>query len=313
MSMINTKREKVKNDKYIVTDYMYENDNVGINLTTLCAAKTGKVVRIPCIPISYKQNSFSSRSSELNISSNIQLDSEENINAIFNIVYPDRTDTQYVKFQDDEFAADMINTCILNKKDVKDLSCYKKAFDDITEKIKMESLKNNILIKTSEIKAKCYIYTEDLVLLGTANRLLENDTSFNACKYVLGEYCGKNLHDYIDEYGDSFKLVIDVCIDKNITLQLTDVELLSETGTTFGYATIDMTNTKIVRIENIHESISYKIIPDIVLPEYKSGFNESVYYEKYLTGNSPSAIEKFYKLNKISTNPTININKYLIW
>ena len=74
-----------------------------------------------------------------------------------------------------------------------------------------------------------------------------------------------------------------------------------------------MNSARVVRIDNIHDSISYKIIPDIILPEYKPGFGEDVYYERYLIGNSPSNIEKFYKANKISTNPIININKYLIW
>lgn len=309
MSMVKTKREKVKNDQYIVTDYIYENDNVGINLRSLYEAKTGKNMTIPCIPISYNQNPFTGTTSSIKITANIGLDAKDNVNAVFNIAYPDKSDTQYVKFTDDQFATDMINACILDKKDIKEIACYKNAFEDIINKIKVEALSNDILIKTPEIQAKCYIYTEDLVLLGTANRLLES----TAGKYVLGEYCGKNLHDYMDEYGDALKIVIDVCINKDITLQLTNVELLSEAGTTFGYVTIDMNSARVVRIDNIHESISYETIPDMVLPEYKPGLNESTYYERYLIGNSPNNIEKFYKLNKVSTNPTININKYLIW
>ena len=313
MSMINTKREKIKNSIYIVTDYMYENDNVGINLTTLIGTKTNKVLKIPCIPISYKQNSFASTSSEITVMSKIGIGENGEVEAVFDISYPDKNDMRHIAFDDNEFATDMINTCIIDKKDVKEIPCYKKAFDSMVETIKTEALSNDILIKTPEMVAKCYIYTEDLVLLGTANRLLHHGRTNRDEVYVLGEYCGKNLHDYIDEYGDTTKLVIDVCINKDITLQINNIDLISEAGTTFGYVTVNMDNSKVVRINNIHDSISYKMVPGMILPEYKSGSNESVYYEKYTIGNSPGNIEKFYKLNKMSTNPTININKYLIW
>ena len=132
-------------------------------------------------------------------------------------------------------------------------------------------------------------------------------------KYVLGEYCGKKLTDYIDEYGDTTKLVIDICVNNDITLQLKNVDLLGATSSTMGYALIDASNSRIVRILNTHQSIEYKIPEGLVLPEFKPNFNYDNYYEAFLIGNNPAAIEKFYKLNKVSTNPTININKYLIW
>ena len=241
----------------------------------------------------------------------IGLDKEGNVLANFSIEYPDKTDNKCIKFDDQIFATDMINTCIVDKKDVKEIPCYKKAFDDMVNKIKDQALSENILIKTPVLNYKCYIYTEDLVFLGTTNRLLEN-SYFNG-QYILGEYCGKKLTDYIDEYGDTTKLVIDICINNDITLQLKNVDLLGATSSTMGYALIDTSSARIVRISNTHKSIEYKIPEGLVLPEYKSNFNYDNYYEAFLIGNNPSSIEKFYKLNKVSTNPTIDINRYLIW
>lgn len=308
-------RKKVNKQPYLITDYMYDNDNIGINLVTLANTKTSRKSTIPCIPISYSDHAFNSLSSQIEIVSNIGLDVSDNIQAVFDIKFPDRSDTRYIEFNDVEFAQDMINTCILDKKNIKDLKCYKNAINTTMEQIKNQALSENILIKTQELNYKCYVYTEDLILLGTANRLLENSVSGNSYvnKYVLGEYCGKKLTDYIDDYGETTKLVIDICVNEDITLQLKNVDLVGATSSTMGYALIDTSNSRIVRTSNIHKSIEYKIPEGFVLPEHKSNFNYDNYYEAFLIGNSPTAIEKFYKLNKISTNPTIDINRYLIW
>lgn len=308
--MIKAERKKVNNVDYIVTDYMFNNDNIGINLDTLNSTKTNKMLNISCIPISYSENQFNSSSSMISVISNLS-NSGEKIYMNFNITYPDKTDIQQIIIPDNEFATDMINTCILDKKDIKEMPCYKNNFDNMINKIKEESLAQNILIKTSELNYKCYVYTDDLVFLGTANRLLEN--KYSAGQYVLGEYCGKNLGDYIDEYGDTTKLVIDMCITKDITLQFRNIELLDTIKSTFGYASIDMSKTKVVRISNNHTDITYKLPETLILPEYKPNYNHDNYYERFLIGNSPTDIEKFYKLNKVSTNPTININQYLMW
>lgn len=308
--MIKAERKKVNNIDYIVTDYMFNNDNIGINLDTLNSTKTNKLLNIPCIPISYSENQFNSHSSMIGITSNLS-NSGEKIYMNFNISYPDKTDVQQIVIPDDEFATDMINTCILDKKDIKEMPCYKNNFDNTINKIKEEALAQNILIKTSELNYKCYVYTDDLVFLGTANRLLEN--KYTAGQYVLGEYCGKNLGDYIDEYGDTTKLVIDMCITKDITLQFRNIELIDTVKSTLGYVLIDMSKTKVVRISNNHTDITYKIPETLILPEYRPNYNYDNYYERFLIGNSPTDIEKFYKLNKVSTIPTININQYLMW
>ncbi len=316
MSLCKVKRIKKKNDIYLETDYMYNDDNIGINLNTLADTKTNRSMDISCLPISYSDNAFtSSGSGKINITSNIALDQSNNVTFVFNITYPDRTDLQHVDVSDEEFASDMIQTCIIDKKNIKDVACYKKAFNNIVEQVKENALAENVLIKTNEISCKCYIYTEDLILLGTANRLLENSVAGNSyvSKYVLGEYCGKKLTDYIDEYGDTTKLIIDVCVNKDITLQIKNVELVGATSSTMGYALVDMSNARIVRIDNNHKDIEYKIPEGFVAPEFKPSYNYDNYYEAFLMGNSPTVIEKFYKLNKVSTNPTIDINRYLIW
>lgn len=307
--MLKVERKKVNKQPYLITDYMYEGDNIGINLVTLANTKTSRKTTIPCIPISYSDHAFNSSSSQIEIVSNIGLDVNDNLQAVFDIKFPDKSDLRYIEFNDAEFAQDMINTCILDKRDVKDLKCYKAAIDLTIEQIKNQALSENILIKTRELNYKCYVYTEDLIFLGTANRLLEKSNS----SYILGEYCGKKLTDYIDDYGDTTKLVIDICVNNDITLQLKNVDLLGATSSTMGYALIDTSSSRIVRISNTHKSTEYKIPAELVLPEYKPNFNYDNYYEAFLIGNSPAAIEKFYKLNKVSTNPTIDINRYLIW
>ena len=307
--MLKVERKKVNKQPYLITDYMYEGDNIGINLVTLANTKTSRKTTIPCIPISYSDHAFNSNSSQIEVVSNIGLDLNDNLQAVFDIKFPDKSDLRYIEFNDAEFAQDMINTCILDKRDVKDLKCYKAAIGLTIEQIKNQALSENILIKTHELNYKCYIYTEDLIFLGTANRLLEKSNS----SYILGEYCGKKLTDYIDDYGDTTKLVIDICVNNDITLQLKNVDLLGATSSTMGYALIDTSSSRIVRISNTHKSTEYKIPAELVLPEYKPNFNYDNYYEAFLIENSPAAIEKFYKLNKVSTNPTIDINRYLIW
>ena len=291
MSLCKVKRTKKNKETYLETDYMYNDDNVGINLNTLLNTKTNRSMDINCLPISYSDNTFtSSGSGKINITSNIGLDNKDNLQFVFNITYPNRTDLQYVEVSDEEFANDMIQTCIIDKKNIKDIACYKKAFTSMVEQIKNSALEEDVLIKTNEINSKCFIYTEDLILLGTANRLLENSAS----KYILGEYCGKKLTDYIDEYGDTTKLIIDMCVNKDITIQIKNVELIGATSSTMGYALVDMSNARIVRINNNHKDIEYKIPEGFVLPEYRTNYNYDNYYEQFLLSYSPTNIEKFY-------------------
>lgn len=314
MSIINVKREKIKNTTYLVTDYMYEGDNVGINLNTLNTVKTTRNLKIPCIPISYNTLSFNSSTSEINITSNLAPGPNNDITVTFNIKYPDKEAIEQVIIDDTIFATDMIGTCIVDKKDVKDIPCYKKAFDNMVNKIKDQALSENILIKVPELNMKAYVYTEDLTLIGTANRLMQNVVSGNThiTRYILGEYCGKKLIEFIDGYGDTTKLIVDICVNNDIMLQLTNVELLASTDSTLGYVMVDVANANVTRIPNYNKT-QYKIPEGFHLPEFKPGFDHNRYFEEFVIGNSSTNIEKFYKLNKVSMNPTIDINKYLIW
>ena len=155
--MLKVERKKVNKQPYLVTDYMYEGDNIGINLVTLANTKTSRKTTIPCIPISYSDHAFNSNSSQIEVVSNIGLDVNDNLQAAFDIKFPDKSDLRYIKFDDAEFAQDMINTCILDKRDVKDLKCYKAAIGLTIEQIKNQALSENILIKTRELNYKCYV------------------------------------------------------------------------------------------------------------------------------------------------------------
>ncbi len=312
MSMIKVERQKEKNKNFYVTDYMYEGDVIGISLEGLNNTKTTRILKIPCLPISYVATSFSNTSSEISVTSNLVANDSNDVTVVFEIKYPDKTTNETIKLDDVEFATDMINTCILDKKDIKEIACYKKVFDDMIDKIKNKALEDNILIKTPELKMKSYIYTKDLSLLGIANRLMMISQR-NEGRYVLGEYCGKKLTEFTeDSYGETQKFVIDVCVNKDIMLQISNVEITSSSDSTLGYVVIDTSSAKVVRIPNYNKT-EFKTFKGLVLPEYKPGWDDKTYYEKFFIGNSPANIEKFYKLNKISTNPTIDINKYLIW
>ena len=117
--MLKVERKKVNKQPYLVTDYMYEGDNIGINLVTLANTKTSRKTTIPCIPISYSDHTFNSNSSQIEVVSNIGLDIDDKLQAVFDIKYPNRSESKHIEFNDAEFAQDMINTCILDKRDVK--------------------------------------------------------------------------------------------------------------------------------------------------------------------------------------------------
>ena len=100
MSIINVKREKIKNVMHLVTDYMYEGHNVGINLNVLNTIKTTRNLKIPCIPISYNTLSFNSSTSEISITSNLAPGVNDDITVTFNIKYPDRDVTEQIVIDD---------------------------------------------------------------------------------------------------------------------------------------------------------------------------------------------------------------------
>ena len=174
--MLKVERKKVNKQPYLVTDYVYEGDNVGINLVTLANTKTSKKSSIPCIPISYNEHSFNSNSSTIEVVSNIGLDVKDNVQAVFDIKFPDRSDLRYVEFDDAVFAQDMIDTCILNKRDVKDLNCYKKAIDTTIDQIKEHVLEIEGVLDVQNVKlngsdTNLILDKDSLVVRGTINEL----------------------------------------------------------------------------------------------------------------------------------------------
>ena len=64
-------RETVNKEPYLITDYIYQNDNVGINLNLLNNAKTKKVLRVAGIPIDYSPISLNRSGNEIIATSNL--------------------------------------------------------------------------------------------------------------------------------------------------------------------------------------------------------------------------------------------------
>ena len=154
---------------------------------------------------------------------------------------------------------------------------------------------------------KCYIYSENMELLGVANRLLSSSNKGDY--YIIGEYIGKSLEKLA---VDRAKVIIDICVNDEITLQLTNACLITATNASVAYAEIDSSFAKIKRIDTTYESIKLNIPKNIALPNYHVNCNPLEYLNHFTSMNGRSEIINFYKLNKPNMIPTININKYLI-
>jgi hypothetical protein len=160
---------------------------------------------------------------------------------------------------------------------------------------------------TNELNYKCYIYTEDLVLLGTANRLLKDSNGV----YILGEYIGKSLKEYLED-NDRIKLLIDIGVTEDITLQMTNTSLVNALGSTFGYVAIDTDNAYVRLIGAKKANIRYKEVNGFVAPQYKYRGSCDYYYEELYKANSDLIRTKYYKANKPKTSVYIDVNKYLM-
>jgi hypothetical protein len=142
-------------------------------------------------------------------------------------------------------------------------------------------------------------------LLGVANRLLNRATA----SFILGEYVGKTLEKFA---SNNDKIIIDMCINDNLTLQITNVIVDHFTSGSISYALLDTSFAKIKQIDDTYTSITMNIPKNISLPSYHPSCHILDYYDKFIDMNSRSEINNFYKLNKPNMTPTININKYLI-
>lgn len=296
-------REVVNKAPYIITDHMYNGDNVGINLDLLNQAKTHKKLDVSAIPIDYSPVSINNTNNKISIATDLKF-IDNNVAVVAETEYASNKTIDIYNIEDKVFANDIINTCIIDKKDIKNMPCYKALFEQIKQKACENALQEDFLVKTPELKFKCYIYSDNMELLGVANRLLATSIS---TRYTLGEYVGKKLTEFLNR-----NLIIDICINNEVTLQMTNVKLTKALESSLAYATLDVEHTMIKRLTENYENINIKTPPGFNFPEIKSHYTIENYYEQLLVGNDPNNIERFFKDNKPNTNVMINLNKYLI-
>ena len=298
------KREKVNKKQHLITDYMYNDDNVGIDLELLNEEKSNKVYSIPSVLISDESQSFNFAENEISLSANLKYESEK-IQAIVNVTSPDDYYTVKKEIADNDFAQDIIDTCLENKKNIKNLPCYELAVQEVIDNIKEEALSNNYLIRENEMKYKCYIYSDNMELLGVASRLLYKSQGF----FIIGEYIGKTLEKIA---GSNDKIIIHMCVGDNLVLQLMNVRVEGCTSTNVSYVMINTANTKIKQIEETYMSTTMTMSNNIALPNYHPSNQILDYSDKFISMNTRTEILNFYKMNKPNMTPTINVNKYLI-
>ena len=297
-------RKSIKKVQHLVTDELYQGEEIGINLNTLNETNTTIKLSINSIPISYNKINFNNRSNTIDITASLK-DDDKKIKVMANISYPDSTQTAVEKvISDQTFAEQMIDVCINQQKSIKHLPSYKENFDVIVDEIKRDALQVDMLIKAPELKHKIYIYDNNEMLLGTASRLLE----YRDNTYILGEYIGKEISDSTS--GNN--IYFDICITKDITLRMTNVSVISHADTSINYWTIDLGSAQVQRIKDKYDSISYTNKAKITYPEYKKNFKPEEYSYDLYRGNSDTSLLAFYKDNKVSTHNKVNINKYLL-
>ena len=300
------KREIIDKNPHIITDYMYNGDNIGINLNSLNNEKSNKIYSIPSLLISDDLQTFDFTENEISLSANLKYNSDK-VQAIINVTTPDDYYTINKEISDEDFAKDLINVCLKDKKSIKKLPSYESTIQEVINNMKEEALSNNYLIRENEMKYKCYIYSDNMELLGIANRLLSSSNKEDY--YIIGEYIGKSLEKLA---ADRTKIIIDICVNDEITLQLTNACLITATNTSVAYAEIDSSFAKIKRIDATYESIKLNIPKNIALPNHNVNYNPIEYLNHFTSMNERSEIINFYKLNKPNMTQMININKYLI-
>ena len=105
------KREKVNKKQHLITDYMYNDDNVGIDLELLNEEKSNKVYSIPSVLISDESQNFNFTENEISLSANLKYESEK-IQAVVNVTSPDNYYTVKKEIADNDFSQDIIDTCL---------------------------------------------------------------------------------------------------------------------------------------------------------------------------------------------------------
>ena len=142
-------REVVNGADHLITDYMYNNDNVGINLTLINGAKTNKVFNLSGVPIEYNAIAFNRAGDSVEIKAHLHYDeNKKEIQTIADVKYPHETVTYTEIIKDEDFAHDIINVCLIERKNLNSMPCYKAAFDKILEQVKNVALEKDVFIRT---------------------------------------------------------------------------------------------------------------------------------------------------------------------
>ena len=140
-------------------------------------------------------------------------------------------------------------------------------------------------------------------LLGIANRLIETPNC-----YVLAEYAGKKLTEYIDK-----NIFIDMCINNELTLQISGIKIIDALDSSVSYASISITNAMVRQLTENYTDINTVKSESFTAPIYSRSKDLNDYLKEINAINSKAVIEKYYKDNKPKVNNSIDINKYLIW
>lgn len=299
------KRKSIKKVQHLVTDELYQGEEIGINLDTLNNTNTTIKLSIDSVPISFNKINFANKSNTIDITASLK-DNDKKIKVMADIVYPDSNKTSAeIIIEDQTFAEQMIDVCINQQKSIKHLPSYKEGFDTIVENIKRDALDVDMLIKAPELNHKIYVYDENEMLLGTANRLLEAKSSNS---YIFGEYIGKQIKDSTS--GNN--IYFDICITKDLILRISGVSFLQAAETSINYWLVDLSSAQVQRIKDKYDTISYSNKAKVTYPVYNKNFDVNDYSVDLYKGNSDVSLLTFYKNNKISSHNKININKYLL-
>ena len=295
-------REVINGVTHLVTDYVYENDNIGINLSLLETMKTKKILELSGVSIDYTPVPFFKTNDAIKVESHLEY-VDDAVKFIAEVKYPKSNESHSIGIADMDLAFDLINTCLLEKRDIKTMDCYRYCFNHVIDKINETSLNKSVLIKTPELNYKCYIYDNNMSLLGIANRLLETPNG-----YVLAEYAGKKLTEYIDK-----NIFIDMCINNELTLQISGIKIIDALDSSVSYASISITNAMVRQLTENYTDINTVKSESFTAPIYSRSKDLNDYLKEINAINSKAVIEKYYKDNKPKINNSIDINKYLIW
>ncbi len=294
------KRKNVNKVPHIVTDYKYNDEEVGFNLINLNNSKIFKRTNIDSVPITPEDTYYNNSSNRIILNASL-INEDDEIKVKATAVYPNK-ELEYIRIiSDDVFVKDVIETCLEQGKSIKTVPCFIDAINSITEEISNSALENDMFIKSRYMNHKTYVYNKDLVLLGTANRIANISTS----QFILCEYIGKSINEQTD-------LIIDICITEDITLRMKDVTLTNSTNGSVSYLDVNCYHAYVNKAKENYQAIEYKNKNTMKFPDFDYEVKIEDYANSFFTLNTKSAITDFFKKNKPSANTYININRYLL-